>query len=390
MAAGAARHLNLDYRTIAGKMLKGRKSKRRGAKDVSRIANISAVASVDGDLWTASDEGASLERLKRGALGFAHAQNWDLAGLFPAFAGAHKAAKRSGKSAKRPEADLEGLAFDAAHRRLWIIGSHCRGRGSAEKFETKTLRKGVKGGLDAQPLRTLLGFVVLADDGSPVEGGGLALPLGEAAGSLRASVKADGGHLAEALQWPSKENGLDIEGIAVKDTEVLLGLRGPAAGGFAVVMRLSLKIGAKDLSLRKRNGARYALSFLQLNGLGVRDLHREGDDVLVLAGPTMDLDAPFALYRWRGAFARAAAADEMIKPGTPKLEFLFDFTSPKRTLEAGRPEPFERPEGIALLGGRNLIVVHDRPFAWRLQPRGTLKADLLDLAGSAKLRRPLG
>jgi hypothetical protein len=50
---------------------------------------------------------------------------------------------------------------------------------------------------------------------------------------------------------------LHVEGIAVKDTEVLLGLRGPTAGGFAVVMRLSVRIGAKGLSPRKRKGASY-------------------------------------------------------------------------------------------------------------------------------------
>ncbi len=214
------------------------------------------------------------------------------------------------------------------------------------------------------------------------------LPFGEAAGSLRAAVKADGGHLAEALKWPSKENGLDIEGIAAKDDQVLLGLRGPAAGGFAIIMRLSVKIGAKRLALRKRKGARYFLSFLGLNGLGVRDLFRVGDDVLVLAGPTMDLDAPFALYRWRGAFRRRTA-DERIEPDGERLEFLFDFPAPKRNLENGRPEPHERPEGIAIVGAGTLLIVHDRRSRWRLQPKGTLKVDHIDLARSSKLRRPV-
>ncbi|WP_254781748.1 DUF3616 domain-containing protein [Modestobacter sp. DSM 44400] len=34
--------------------------------------------------------------------------------------------------------------------------------------------------------------------------------------------------------------------------------------------------------------------------MGVRDLCRVGDDIIVLAGPTMDLDGPVRLYRWRG------------------------------------------------------------------------------------------
>jgi hypothetical protein len=386
MEASETGHLVLDYRAIAGKMLKGRKSKGPASKDPSRIANISAIAPAGDDLWTASDEKASLEQLKRDATGYARAQNWDLAELFPDFAAAREKARNDGVAT---EADLEGLAFDPEKRRLWVVGSHCRGRGSMKGVRPETLREGVTGSLEAAPLRTLLGFVPLAANGSPARNGGLALPFEKAKGSLRAAVKEEGGHLAEALKWPSKENGFDIEGIAVKDTEVLLGLRGPAAGGFAVVMRLAIKIGGKGLSLRKRKGARYVLSYLPLSGLGIRDLFRQGDDVLVLAGPTMDLDAPFALYRWHGAFARSSWRDETLKEGGRRLEFLFEFRPPARRLTGGWPEPQERPEGIALIGDDNLLIVHDRPSPERLEPAGTLLADLFTVPWSSKPRRPL-
>ncbi len=390
MGADRARQVVLDYRAVAGKILKGAKRARSGSKDVSPIANVSGVAAVGDDLWTAPDEGAAIERLTRDGLGYGKARSWDLAQLFPAYAAVCGKAKRAGKAQKKKgrEADLESLAFDPERRRLWVAGSHCRGRGSMDKVAPQTLRKGVTRSLDAEPTRTLLGFVPLTAAGEPEPGKGLALPFGDTRGSLRAVVKADDGYLAEALKWPAKENGLDIEGIAVKDDQVLLGLRGPAAGGFAIIMRLSVKIGAKRLALRKRKGARYLLSFLELNGLGVRDLFRVGDDVLVLAGPTMDLDAPFALYRWRGAFLRRTA-DERIEPDGERLEFLFDFPAPKRNVESGRPEPHERPEGIAVVGAGKLLIVHDRPSTWRLQPKGTLKADLIELARSSKLRRPV-
>ena len=45
----------------------------------------------------------------------------------------------------------------------------------------------------------------------------------------------------------------------------------------------------------------YRKHFLGLDGLGVRDLLVDGKDLLVLAGPTMDLDGPVHLYRWRDA-----------------------------------------------------------------------------------------
>lgn len=383
MQGSAARHVMLNYGAIAGK----KKRKGRGAgKDQSLIANISGLAPVDEWLWTAADEEASLAQLRRGGGGYSLAQNWGLAELFPAFASACTKTAANGKS-KKPEADLEALAFDAQKRRLWMVGSHSRGRGSMAKVETATLRKGIRRNLDPAPLRTLLGFVPLAADGTPRKNAGRALPLGAARGGLRAAIHAEGGHLAEALKWPAKENGLDIEGIAVKDTEVLLGLRGPTAGGFAVVMRLSVKVGAKGLSLRKRTGASYFLSYLQLNGLGVRDLFRRGDDVLVLAGPTMDLDAPFALYRWRRAFGNPSG-DEKLDGGDTRLEFLFDFKTGERKLAGGRPEPHERPECIALLADQSLLVVHDRPSPRRRQEPGTLMADLLALQAPAKPRRP--
>ena len=48
--------------------------------------------------------------------------------------------------------------------------------------------------------------------------------------------------------------------------------------------------------------------FSDLDGLGVRDLCRHGDDLLVLAGPTMELDGRAAVFRWRRALTSQAEA----------------------------------------------------------------------------------
>jgi Protein of unknown function (DUF3616) len=385
MQAGPTRHTLLDYTAIVDKMVTTPKRGAGTEKDTSRIANVSALAPVGAYLWTASDEEASIERLTRHGDGYAAARSWDLEELFPAFAAERKRAKKKGKDGHKSEADLEGLAFDPDKQRLWLVGSHSRGRGSMTGVAPEILRAPFDPKHREAPLRTLLGFVPVGEQGEPAIGAGLALPFGERRGGLRACVKSADGQLAKALNWPSKENGFDIEGIAAHDSQVLLGLRGPAAGGYAVVLRLSIAIGARALSL---GGASYGLSLLKLNGLGVRDLCRQGDDVLVLAGPTMDLDAPFALYRWHDAFARRRKRDEILEVGSKQLEFLFDFATPKRDLEGGRPVPHPRPEGIAVIGGSALLVVHDRPGRRRLERRGTLQADLLELPGSKKPRRP--
>ena len=50
-----------------------------------------------------------------------------------------------------------------------------------------------------------------------------------------------------------------------------------------------------------------ASTFLPLAGLGVRDLHLDGDDLLLLAGPTMVLDGAVRVFRWVGARVAALA-----------------------------------------------------------------------------------
>ena len=53
----------------------------------------------------------------------------------------------------------------------------------------------------------------------------------------------------------------------------------------------------------------YWKHFLRLNGFGVRDLCVQGKDLLILAGPTMNLDGPVPVFRWPG---RAHPKDESL------------------------------------------------------------------------------
>ena len=76
---------------------------------------------------------------------------------------------------------------------------------------------------------------------------------------------------------------------------------------------------------------------LRLDGLGVRDLCPDGDDLLVLAGPTMDLDGPVRVYRWHGA-CRAET------PQVVRGDLL------TREIELPYGEGDDHAEGIGLLG----------------------------------------
>jgi hypothetical protein len=85
---------------------------------------------------------------------------------------------------------------------------------------------------------------------------------------------------------PSKDTGLDVEGLAADASTLYIRLRGPILRGHVIVVRLS-------------HAAR--MSFLQLGGLGIRSLAlSQHGGLWLLAGPTMDLDASFTPAHWDG------------------------------------------------------------------------------------------
>src|SRR4030095_377034 len=91
----------------------------------------------------------------------------------------------------------------------------------------------------------------------------------------------------------SKDNGLDVEGLAVHGDTLYIGLRGPVLRGWACVLEVLPTTDDRDPTRLRvaafSDGARYRKHLLDLGGLGVRDLCPDGDDLLVLAGPSMAL-----------------------------------------------------------------------------------------------------
>ena len=53
--------------------------------------------------------------------------------------------------------------------------------------------------------------------------------------------------------------------------------------------------------------------FLQLDGLGVRDLHFSGDDLYILAGPTMVLNGEIRVFKWPAAAPLLAANRDPVR-----------------------------------------------------------------------------
>jgi len=185
------------------------------------LRNLSAVAVAGDYLWTASDEGRTVECLKRDGKGYRFSDQIKLDDRF------EDLPKKHDPGEGLPEADIESLAIHDGY--LWICGSHChvrrhvRGKAKAQPGDAPDVRR-LSPKLRDRPSRHLLGRVKIEGDGGRLAETGENLPFGRRGLS---AYLADDAFLGPFLSLPSKENGLDIEGLAISESgTVLLGLRG--------------------------------------------------------------------------------------------------------------------------------------------------------------------
>jgi hypothetical protein len=344
----------------------------RDSREADTHTNLSAVRQDGRCLWVAGDETATIERLTATTddagrvTGYGEHLTVRLADLVDLPAGPDE------------EADLEGLA--RGNGWLWAVGSH------------SLKRKKIKAGQPAAKARKRLGTVVREDnrfvlarlplvtgeDGLPhvvaEDGGRRAALLGAHQDSIT-DLLADDPHLAPFLAIPSKDNGIDIEGIAAHGDRLYIGFRGPVLRGWAVLLEIRPETDPGDASrlrLRPIGDGKdlYRTHFLDLGGLGIRDLCPHGDDLLVLTGPSMDLDGPVRVVVWRGAATVEA-------PGIVPAEDLPVLGD----LPYGDGD--DHAEGIAVLdetdasGRPKLLVVYDSPSDERLTAEGGVHADVV-------------
>ena len=336
-----------------------------------------AVFTPDGALWVASDEHHALERFSP---------------LNPRVFGEHRhfvMADLLGEDI-RDEIDLEALDFQDGH--LWFVGSHSAKR---KKPKGKEMAKDLArlATVVHEPARFLLARVplpaveasgALRKGGRPPSAAKLKPAEGEEGSELVAMLRGDahlGPFLAPAspdaphgaLAIPSKDNGLDIEGLVVHGDQVFLGLRGPVLRGYAVILRMEVAdVGHGLLSPRPmREGRRYHKHFLDLDGLGIRELCRHGEDLLILAGPTLSVEGPIRMYRLRNYLGLEGDTLHAQEEGV--LEPLFELP------HGGKRD---HAEGVAVFSWfepqDSVLVVYDSPSERRHGPNGVL-ADVFRL-----------
>lgn len=335
---------------------------------------LSAAFRTGDNLWLSCDERSSLERLKQiSAETFAEHQSFDLNQFLKLPAGGEC------------EIDIEGLGH--ADHYLWLVGSHSLARKKPRKDDSpaKQIKRLAK--LKDDPNRYLLARIPLVSDkatgnfnlvascpnpNSPGTVLTAAQLMPHPKGNQLMAAIAEDVHFKDFLKIPGKDNGFDIEGLAVSGQRIFLGIRGPVLRGWAVILELQVQdteAGYFELKPDEQNRL-YKKHFLHLEGMGVRELRVSNNDLLVLAGPTMDLDGTIAVYRWPDALRQQ---DESMVH-RKDLQRLFDVPH-----GSGPTSGQDKAEGMALYDAGHVLIVHDSPTAARKLADNGVIADLYSL-----------
>ena len=337
--------------------------------------NLSGAAFTEDWLWVAGDEACGIDRLRRlnpvgqEALRFGEVRDFSLADLLDL------------PGAADDEADLEGMAV--ADGFLWVVGSHGLKRKNAkpDRDHADNAKRLAKVTLDGN--RRLLACLPIEKDarGEPclvrkAKDGRQALRLkGDAEQNLLTQALAKDPHFGPYMAIPGKDNGFDVEGLAVDGRRMLLGLRGPVLRGWSALLEIEIEAKGDQLRLvpLDESGLLIRKHFLQLDGLGVRDLHFSGDDLYILAGPTMVLNGEIRVFKWPAAKSLLAANRDPVRFESTLTESV--------SLPHGRGT--NRAEAIcdlppALSGGKpSWLVLYDSPGPDRMDGDRTVFGDLL-------------
>lgn len=235
--------------------------------------NVSAVAQIGSFLVIGSDEGIGPEN--ENLIQFLEKKDNH-------YKVSHDVLLFKGNNTDGKEMDIEGIAVEG--NRVYVVGSHSlrRKKVEADKKYKKNRENFHDEAIDRQKNRGWLYRLVINAEGEEID---------RARISLYDLIQNDG-VLKTFSHIPSKENGIDIEGIAVKGEWLYVGFRGPVfRGNYVPVMKLKFDQPQES----------YELLYANLDGHGFRDIASVSDGFLIVAGPVGDnRAASYPLYHWDG------------------------------------------------------------------------------------------
>jgi Protein of unknown function (DUF3616) len=246
------------------------------------------------------------------------------------------------------ELDAEGVGYADGY--FYIIGSHGRARHEKDDIK-KEAKNEAKAEASRHVFRVRLDLDSVNDNGR-FSGAPEIKPSTELPRFIRDEPK-----LASTFDVPLDDNGLTIEGVAVRDGWLYAGMRGPVLdNGDAVILSVPLGV------LFEGQQGEQQTHFLNLgrdtlkNTRGVRDLVAFKNGFFVLAGPVSDPpndeveDSDYAVFWWDGKATPKKLADikdygKKVKPEglVPldqrgnRLDVLLFFDGP----DEGEPRPVE-------------------------------------------------
>jgi hypothetical protein len=227
------------------------------------------------------------------------------------------------------EMDLEGIAAEGTT--IYVLGSHSARRTRIDAKHTYAKnRKALLGPPEPEPSRDVLVRYARGPDGKA----GLVERT-----SLRGFLDANE-PFRSFRSVASKENGVDAEGLAVRDARLYVGFRGPVLrGNFTPVLRCRFGQPIEDPEIL----------FVDLGGRGVRDLAAVAEGLLILAGPVGDGPGSYQLYLWDGE-DMVTGAD--VGPRPRGISLLGELPLPDIAGTAAKAE--------------GLAVIEDRPGDWKV------------------------
>jgi hypothetical protein len=248
---------------------------------------------------------------------------------------------------KLTELDLEAVAYDAAARVFYVIGSHAPPRNPRSE--------------DINRLRLAASSVIyrlpVAADGRSLA---VRLPAQELAvadgiessrrlAAAMARVPALGGRVGQ----PSEADppGVNIEGLAARDGRLFIGLRAPSPSGQALV----LEIAAGDLFSAGAEPVPVVHRVAVGEGRGIRDMTMTPRGLVVLAGPlnTKAAERPTPAMLADGAFVLVTHDPATGRSGTA-------WTLKEVAQECGADAKAETLLSLGEAGGKlSLLVLHE-------------------------------
>ena len=293
-------------------------------KDVSAVARVGDLLLIGADEATGDQKNENVIQVLKRTGEHSYAQDKNI----PVFEGNAE-----------EEMDIEALAADGEV--VYVIGSHSRKRPKIKskkknkKSHDKNRMTFEADSIEKEASRRWLYRLELSADGTERDGS-------KQAKSLYDVIEKDP-VLRRFRKIPSKENGVDIEGLAVKGDHLYVGFRGPVLrGGYVPVMRFAFD---------DPEGT-YKLLYVTLDGRGIRGMASVDDGFLLIAGPVGDGPGSYQVFHWDG---------KDVVPGRDRKPE--DEGRTVRLLDLVMPSKKAKAEGLAVLSQENdhyeVIVVYD-------------------------------